>query len=157
MGEFWLGLDKIHRLTSTGTELRVDLQDFWWTLSLCKVLKFQCRGFKIQITIYQYQDTVELLATLLHIIMDISSVQEIKTMMLIQVAVVHRATKVAGGTMFATIQTSMVSTMVDHTHPLLMAWTGTHGRDTITPSNSPRWKCGNKKWLKKWLLLVVLM
>ena len=27
-GEFWLGLDKIHRLTSTGTELRVDLQDF---------------------------------------------------------------------------------------------------------------------------------
>ena len=27
-GEFWLGLDKIHRLTSTGTELRVDLRDF---------------------------------------------------------------------------------------------------------------------------------
>ena len=27
-GEFWLGLDKIHRLTSTGTELQVDLQDF---------------------------------------------------------------------------------------------------------------------------------
>ena len=27
-GEFWLGLDKIHRLTSTATELRVDLQDF---------------------------------------------------------------------------------------------------------------------------------
>ena len=27
-GEFWQGLDKIHRLTTTGTELRVDLQDF---------------------------------------------------------------------------------------------------------------------------------
>ena len=27
-GEFWLGLDKIHRLTSTATQLRVDLQDF---------------------------------------------------------------------------------------------------------------------------------
>ena len=27
-GEFWLGLDKIHRLTSTGTQLRVDMQDF---------------------------------------------------------------------------------------------------------------------------------
>ena len=27
-GEFWLGLDKIHRLTSTATELRVDLRDF---------------------------------------------------------------------------------------------------------------------------------
>jgi len=27
-GEFWLGLEKIHRLTSTATELRVDLQDF---------------------------------------------------------------------------------------------------------------------------------
>ena len=27
-GEFWLGLDKIHRLTSTATQLRIDLQDF---------------------------------------------------------------------------------------------------------------------------------
>ena len=27
-GEFWLGLEKIHRLTSTATQLRVDLQDF---------------------------------------------------------------------------------------------------------------------------------
>ena len=27
-GEFWLGLDKIHRLTSTATQLRVDLKDF---------------------------------------------------------------------------------------------------------------------------------
>ena len=27
-GEFWLGLDKIHRLTSTATELRVDMRDF---------------------------------------------------------------------------------------------------------------------------------
>ena len=26
-GEFWLGLDKIHRLTSTATQLRVDMQD----------------------------------------------------------------------------------------------------------------------------------
>ena len=26
--EFWLGLDKIHRLTSTASELRVDMQDF---------------------------------------------------------------------------------------------------------------------------------
>ena len=26
--EFWLGLEKIHRLTSTATELRVDMQDF---------------------------------------------------------------------------------------------------------------------------------
>ena len=27
-GEFWLGLDKIHRLTSAGIQLRVDMQDF---------------------------------------------------------------------------------------------------------------------------------
>ena len=27
-GEFWLGLEKIHRLTSTATQLRVDLGDF---------------------------------------------------------------------------------------------------------------------------------
>jgi len=27
-GEFWLGLNKIHRLTSDGSVLRVDLEDF---------------------------------------------------------------------------------------------------------------------------------
>ena len=27
-GEFWLGLDKIHRLTHTATQLRIDMQDF---------------------------------------------------------------------------------------------------------------------------------
>ena len=27
-GEFWLGLDKIHRLTTTATELYVDMRDF---------------------------------------------------------------------------------------------------------------------------------
>ena len=27
-GEFWLGLDKIHRLTPTATQLRIDTQDF---------------------------------------------------------------------------------------------------------------------------------
>ena len=28
-GEFWLGLEKIHHLTSTPTELRVDIRDFY--------------------------------------------------------------------------------------------------------------------------------
>ena len=27
-GEFWLGLDKIHRLTPTATQIRIDMQDF---------------------------------------------------------------------------------------------------------------------------------
>ena len=39
-GEFWLGLDKIHRLTSTGTELRVDLQDFDGNLAYAKYSSF---------------------------------------------------------------------------------------------------------------------
>ena len=71
-------------------------------------------------TFYQYQDTVELQETLLHIIMGDCFSQKIKTMMQMQVAVVHNATKVPGGMVFAMIQTSMVSTMVDHTHPMLM-------------------------------------
>ena len=35
-------------------------------------------------------------------------------------AVVHKPTKVPGGMVIATIQTSMVSTMVEHTHLMLM-------------------------------------
>ena len=79
---------------------------------------------------------MELQETLLHDKIDIALAQGIKTMMYGVVVIVHTPTKVAGGMKFATIQTSMVSTMVDHTHPLRMVSTGTHGRDTITPSNS---------------------
>ena len=57
---------------------------------------------------------MELQETLLEAIMDIALAQGIKTM------VVHSASKVAGGIKAATVQTSMVSTMVDHTHPMLM-------------------------------------
>ena len=77
-------------------------------------------------TFYQYQDTVELLETLLQdldmvIMLGVHFQQEIKTtMQQVTVTVVHRPTKVPGGTMLATVQTSMVSTMVDHTHPMLM-------------------------------------
>ena len=70
-------------------------------------------------------------------IMDTALAQEIKTMMLLQV-VVHTSTKVAGGMTVATVQTSMVSTIMDHTHLMLMVSTGLHGRDTITLSNLPR-------------------
>ena len=52
-------------------------------------------------------------------IMDSGLAQEIKTMMQ-SVTVVHSSTKVAGGTTGVTFQISMVSTMVDHTHRLLM-------------------------------------
>ena len=60
---------------------------------------------------------MELQETLLHGKMDKSLAQEIKTMMLIQVTVVHSSTEVAGGIVHAMIQTSMVSTMVEHIHP----------------------------------------
>ena len=102
------------------------------------------------------QDTVELQETLLHFRMDRSLVQENKKMMQIILDIVPRPSKVPGGIKIATIQTSMVSTMVV---PMLMVWTGTHGRDIFTPSNSLKWKWGNKKWIKKWLLtdLVVVV
>ena len=65
--------------------------------------------------------------TLLHLhestVMDIMGTalaQGIKAMISMQEAVVHCSSKVAGGTVNATPQTSMVSTMVDHTHPSLM-------------------------------------
>ena len=39
-GEFWLGLDKIHRLTSTATQLRVDLRDFEGNSAYAKYTSF---------------------------------------------------------------------------------------------------------------------
>ena len=39
-GEFWLGLDKIHRLASTATQLRVDLQDFEGNSAYAKYTSF---------------------------------------------------------------------------------------------------------------------
>ena len=39
-GEFWLGLEKIHRLTSTATELRIDLQDFEGNSAYAKYTSF---------------------------------------------------------------------------------------------------------------------
>ena len=78
---------------------------------------------------------MELQETLLLNIKDNTLLPEIKTMMQ-QVATVHRHSKVPGGILLATVQTSTVSTMVDRTHPTLMVSTGTDGRDIITPSNS---------------------
>ena len=40
--------------------------------------------------------------------------------MMYAVAIVHKTTKVPGGIILATNQTSMVSTMVDHTHLMQM-------------------------------------
>ena len=39
-GEFWLGLDKIHRLTPTATELRVDMRDFEGNSRYAKYTRF---------------------------------------------------------------------------------------------------------------------
>ena len=39
-GEFWLGLDKLHRLTSTSTQLRVDMQDFDGNSAYAKYTSF---------------------------------------------------------------------------------------------------------------------
>ena len=39
-GEFWLGLDKIHRLTATPSELRVDMRDFEGNSAYAKYTSF---------------------------------------------------------------------------------------------------------------------
>ena len=49
-GEFWLGLDKIHRLTATATELQVDLQDF--KENSVDVDGMQVSRFSIQLSMY---------------------------------------------------------------------------------------------------------
>ena len=59
------------------------------------------------------------------------------------VAIVHGGSKVPGGVVIATRQTSMVSTMGDYTH-MLMVLSGTCGRNT-TLSNSLRWKMRRSK------------
>ena len=55
-GEFWLGLDKIHRLTGTGnSRLRVDLKDF------ANVKKFaQYSSFSVGNPLTKYKLTVGL-------------------------------------------------------------------------------------------------
>ena len=40
-GEFWLGLEKIHRLTTTATLLRVDMQDFQLNPRYAKYTSFR--------------------------------------------------------------------------------------------------------------------
>ena len=39
-GEFWLGLEKMHRLTTTATQLRVDMQDFQLNSKYAKYTSF---------------------------------------------------------------------------------------------------------------------
>ena len=75
-------------------------------------------------TLYHYQALVELQGTHLEVkvdaTVDILLVQGIKTMMPIRVAVVHCVSKVVGGMTGATVQTSMVPTVMDSTHLMLM-------------------------------------
>ena len=58
-GEFWLGLDKIHRLTSTATQLRVDLQDFEGNSRYAKYTSFSVgdSASKYTLTVSGYSGT----------------------------------------------------------------------------------------------------
>jgi len=77
-------------------------------------------------TLCQYQDTMEQQGILLvktymdSRIMDNNSAREIRTMMPSLTKTVHTYIKAAGGMLPATHPTSMVSTMVGHTPPMLM-------------------------------------
>ena len=65
--------------------------------------------------VYQYQDTVGLLGTVLHTIMATHLVQETKTMMQQMDIIVLSISVVPGGIEAATLQVSMASTIVCHT------------------------------------------
>ena len=81
---------------------------------------------------------MELQGTHLHSKMDRTLVQGITTMMQ-QLAIVLSCSKMPGGIVHATIQTSMLSTVVNHAHLLMMMLTFSDGEDSNTPSNFLRW------------------
>ena len=58
-GEFWLGLEKIHRLTSTATELRVDMQDFEGNSAYAEYTSFSVgdSASKYNLTVSGYSGT----------------------------------------------------------------------------------------------------
>ena len=56
-GEFWLGLDEIHRLTSSGSyNLRVDLEDFAGKTCYAEYVSFKVasEGEKYQLSVGRY-------------------------------------------------------------------------------------------------------
>ena len=56
-GEFWLGLDKIHRLTSSGTyKLRVDVEDFAGIIAFAEYDFFEVssEGEKYKLSLRSY-------------------------------------------------------------------------------------------------------
>ena len=124
-GEFWLGLDKIHRLTSTATELRVDMQDFEGNSAYAQYTSFSVgdSASKYNLTVSGYSgtagDSLTNTALLQATVYITSLAQEIKIMMC-GVAIVHSVSRVPGGMVTAIPQTSTVSTMVDHTRLMLM-------------------------------------
>ena len=79
-GEFQLGLDKIHHLRSTPTQLQVDMRNVKKTQHTHST-QVSVQEIHHPSTFYQYQDTVELQETLLITKMNRSLLQEIKTMM----------------------------------------------------------------------------
>ena len=55
-GEFWLGLDKIHRLTKSPSKLRVDLEDFDGRTSYAEYAMFEVatESKKYQLSVSKY-------------------------------------------------------------------------------------------------------
>ena len=96
-GEFWLGLDKIHRLTPTATQLRVDMQDFEGNSSYAQYSSFSVGDSVSKYTLSVSGFIVELQEILLLTTTDPSSPQGTRTMMPMVVPTVHNDIKVPGG------------------------------------------------------------
>ena len=121
-GEFWLGLDKIHRLTPTATQLRIDMQDFEGYSAYA-----QYSSFTVGDSVSKYTLSVSGYSGTAGDSLAYQNGHKFSTRDQDNDADSHTGSNCAQAyigawwyNIIATLQTSTVSTLEDHTPPMLM-------------------------------------